>query len=279
MGLRRISLVTLVIMTAAGLGGCPQPGDTNPPPTTVTLTAAQSQSVDSVAAEMTAFASLLGTFSELASSQMSLDSLPTLDVLGDCPRIPIATNGTSALIIFNFAEGCTSGRTGGKMVSGKLDIGITDIMGSAGETTITSLDLTIDGQAISGVLQFALTRDGDTITLEGQITETVENAGAGSVTGSLTVQIASGGRITITTANLTFNDGSTSQSVTLTDVVIDPVGNGNFVPQSGTASFSLSEGDATTTLVVTFNANTPTDGSVDVAVGTTGSASHTIPVP
>ncbi|MCH7870655.1 MAG: hypothetical protein IID33_03045 [Planctomycetes bacterium] len=279
MGLRRISLVTLVIMTAAGLGGCPQPGDTNPPPPTVTLSAAQSAAVDSAAAQLTAFASLLGTFSELASSQLSLDSLPTLELIGDCPRISIATDGVKAFFIFNFAEGCISSQTGGRTVSGKLNIDITDITGTAGETAITSLDLAIDGQAISGVLDFTLTRDGDTITLAGEITETVEISGVGSVTGSLTVKIASSGVITITTANLTFNDGSTSQSVTLTDVVIDPVGNGNFVPQSGTASFSLSEGDATTTLVVTFNANTPTDGSVDVAVGTTGSASHTIPVP
>ena len=110
-------------------------------------------------------------------------------------------------------------------------------------------------------------------------TETVEISGVGSITGSLTVKIASSGLITITTANLTFNDGSTSQAVALADVASDPVGNANFVPQSGTASFSVSEGDATTTLVVTFNASTPTDGGVDVAFGTTGSASHTIPLP
>ena len=283
MGLCRISLVTLGVMIAAGLGGCPQPGDTDPPPPppppTVTLTASQSAAVDSAAAQLTAFASLLGTFSELASSQMSLDSLPTIDVLGECPRIPIATSGTSALIIFNFAEGCSSSQTGGKTVSGKLDVGITDISGTAGETTLTSLDLMIDGQAVSGALQFPLTRDGDTVTLAGQITETVEIAGVGSVTGSLTVRITAGGRISITTANLTFNDGSTSQAVALADVAIDPAGNSSFIPESGTASFSLSEGDATTTLVITFNANTPTDGSVDVAVGTTGNASHTIPVP
>ena len=276
MSLRRISLVTLAIMTAVGLGGCPQPGDTNPPPPTVTLTAAQSAAVDSLAAQLTAFASMLGTYGELASSRLAVDSLPAFDLFGDCPRISLLTTGTEAAIAFNFAEGCTSSKTGGQTVSGALDIRITR---TTGETIITSLDLAIDGQTISGALQFTLTRDGDTVALAGQITETVEISGVGSITGSLTVKIAAGGLITITTANLTFNDGSTSQAVALADVVIDPVGNANFVPQSGTASFSVSEGDATTTLVVTFNASTPTDGGVDVAVGTTGSASHTIPLP
>ena len=108
MGLRRISLVTLAIMTAVGLGGCPQPGDTDPPDPPVTLSAAQTEAIDSVATQMSVFASMLGTYGELASSRLAVDSLPALDLFGDCPRISLLTSGTEAAIAFNFAEGCIS---------------------------------------------------------------------------------------------------------------------------------------------------------------------------
>jgi hypothetical protein len=277
MNTRRNSLITLAIAAALTLGGCPQPGgngNTLPP---VTLSTAQSAAIDSVARQLTAFGSLLATSSELADARLTVGSLPQLDVFGECPRVAIVASDDSAAIAFNFGDdGCSSDQTGGKTVTGGLDIRITR---ASGETTVTLLNLNIDGVAMTGAMQFTLTRSGTTVTLAGQITETVEIENVGSVSGSITLQVTTGGVITITTANLTLNDGTSAQAVTLDGLVIDPASNGNFVPQSGTASFSITEGDSTTALLVTFKSTTPSDGEVDVTVNSTGAATTTIPLP
>lgn len=277
MNTRRISLVTFAIAAALTLGGCPQPGgdgDTLPP---VTLSTAQSAAIDSVARQLSAFGSLLGTSSELANPRLTVDSLPQLDVFGECPRVSLVASDESAVIAFNFGdEGCSSDQTGGKTVTGGLDIRITR---ATGEATLTLLNLTIDGVSMTGIMQLTLTRSGTTVTLAGQITETIEIENVGSVSGSITLQVTAGGLITITTANLTFNDGTAAQAVTLNELVIDPLANGNFVPQSGTAAFSITEGDSTTALLVTFKSTTPSDGEVDVTVNNTGAATTTIPLP
>lgn len=277
MNTRRISLLTFTIAAALTLGGCPQPGgngDTLPP---VTLSAAQSAAIDSVAQELTAFGSLLGTFSEFANERLTVASLPQLDVFGECPRVAIAASDESAAIGFNFGDdGCSSDQTGGKTVIGGLDIRITR---ASGETTVTLLDLTIDGVSMTGAMQLTLTRNGTTVTLAGQITDTIEIENVGAVSGSLTLQVTAGGVITITTANLTLNDGTSAQAVNLDGLVIDPLTSGNFVPQSGTAAFSVTEGGSTTTLLVTFKSTTPSDGEVDVTVNNTSAAMTTIPLP
>ena len=93
------------------------------------------------------------------------------------------------------------------------------------------------------------------------------------------MEVNTSGLITITTANLTFNDGTSSQAAAISDVVIDPAGNGNFVPHSGTATFSITEDGSTTALAVEFTSTTPNDGGVDVTVDSAASATATIPLP
>ncbi len=163
MNTRRNSLVTLAIAAALTLGGCPQPGgdgNTLPP---VTLSTAQSAAIDSVARQLTAFGSLLGTFSEFANERLTVASLPQLDVFGECPRIAIAASDESAAIGFNFGDdGCSSDQTGAKTVTGGLDIRITR---ATGETTVTLLNLTIDGVSMTGAMQFTLTRSSTAVTL------------------------------------------------------------------------------------------------------------------
>ena len=112
MNLRRISLLTLAISAAVTIGGCPQPpgggggGGTLPP---ATLTDAQNQAIDAVAQQLTAFAPLVGTFSELANTQLTISTLPLGKSFGECPLVSFLTTDESAAVAFNFKEGCSTG--------------------------------------------------------------------------------------------------------------------------------------------------------------------------
>jgi hypothetical protein len=258
------------------LGGCP-PHTTDPntvDPNDIALTIEQQNAVQFVAQQLSAFGAVLGIDASLTSSQLNLDSIQSLGVFGTCPTVSFAAGSDTALIEFNFGTGCSSSATGGQTVSGAADI---DVDRGTRSAAVTFQNLAIGGHSITGTLAVTVTAaTGGGVRLEGTVD--VTTADIGHVTGSVTATITTGGVITISTGSLTVASGATSYAVTLANLVIDPVGNGNFVPEGGTATFSVPhEGAGPDTLVVTFTSQSPSTGVVRVQVGSAAAINYDVP--
>ncbi|MBU0639983.1 MAG: hypothetical protein KKB50_14035 [Planctomycetes bacterium] len=266
----------MVVMVAVGIiGGCP----TTPDPGgggggTTALTDTQKAAVNAVFQQFEALAASFASFVPLVDDRLDIATLSGLNGLGTtCPAISYVAVNDTPLINFNFGypppASCSADGTAGLTFTGGTDIRPNK---TSGATTIEYLNLTIAGKAVTGKLALTLARDASGITLTGQIDEAITTDGTGSVTGSLTIQIATDGQITVTTGALTLNDGTTSYDVTLSNVVIDPVGNASFVPESGTVTLDMGG----TAVAITFGAQSPTDGGVEVSVAGGTAVAHQV---
>lgn len=234
------------------------------------LSETQAAAIDAAFNDMVAFYTFFGSVNELTEARLAIDVLPQIDLFGDCPRVSLVNDGTTAVIAFDFKTGCGTGATGGLTVAGGLSITVT----LASRTTVIESKatnmLTIDGVSYEGKLTFTQTRSGGTVTLTGQ-SDGVTIDGVGEVSGDLVVTINQGGRITVE-GTLTVDDGSTMRAVTLDGVEVDPVSNGNFLPSAGAMAFA----EGSSEIVVTFSADTPTTREVQVSIN--GSAEITYEV-
>lgn len=269
----RISAAAIVITAMTVVAGCPTTdggsGGSGGGGQTTTLTDEQQADIDSVAAQLQALAAATNSFIGLTDSSLTITSLPTIDITGSCPQVSVLSTATQAVIGFDFKDGCSNAATGGVTISGQVEIAVTR------STSILEVDFkrfVIDGKSVDGTFTVTLTRDSGGVKLVGDITEALSTVTVGTVTGTITIDIRSSGQITIESALVTLDDGTTQRSVTLADLVIDPTANGNFVPESGTATFQ----SGTSTLVVTFQSSTPQTGVVSVSVGG-ATAQHTLP--
>jgi len=264
--------VALVIVLGLSviLGGCP-PVDPDGGQTTE-LTEAQQAAIDSVTAQLHAMIQALSTVGSLNDDRVGLGGLSLIGLYGTCPQVSWVATAQTAVMTFNFGTaGCSSDATGGLTVAGRVDLNVTRATDTA---AITFAEMTIDGVGVSGTASLTVTGTVPNLTLTGTVD--IEVDGVGAMAGNVTVELSDDG-ITIPTGSLTLDDGTDTFTVTLDDVVIQPQGDGNLIPNDGTATFGVPGDSGTVTLVITFTADSPTDGVVEVSAGGAGAIEYTLP--
>jgi len=261
---RRFCLLsTLIVAGALGLGGCPSPTDPM-----VVLTEEQKAAVKFVAEQLRAANAVFATLHPLSDPQMNLNTIGQIGVFGTCPRTSFVSNADSVVASIKFDPACAANITANKTVGGELSIRITRATRAA---AIEFKNLVVAGKAITGRIDATIQARTGGITATG--TCLITTADVGTVSGTFTMQIDNTGKLTFTTAALTTVSGSTSQLVALTDVLYNPVTTASFLPTAGTAGFNVGN-DA---LLMTFATQTPTNGTVQVKVGTGTAGNYQIP--
>jgi hypothetical protein len=242
------------------LGGCPAP------PTGGGLTSSQQTAVRDVVKLLDRAAAVAGTLGPLAEPQLNLDTIGTLGNFGTCPRVTFVASATSAAIQIDFGTaGCSSDATAGATVAGSVGIIVNRTTRAA---AVTLSNLSIGGASVTGSAELTVTnREAGGVTLAGSFDFAI--ADVGTATGDVTIDVDSDGLMTINSDAVTLTmAGGAGYVVTLADIVSDPQGNASFIPESGAVTFLL-PGDGTgapTTIVVTFTAQSPTNGIVQVRV-------------
>ncbi len=273
----RARLLGLMLVFVIGLGGCPQPsgsgnGDNsnNNGGATVSLSDAQKTALTDVAQGLVALGEFSATLANFQSSQLNLSRLTTRFNEGTCPRFTVLTTDTSAVARLDYGAGCSSAATGNKTISGTVDCVIT--LGTL-SVECTLSNLVIDGAAVTGTVAITVARSAtDSVTLTGTANLTV--AGIGTVAGAISIVVNAVGLITISSSALTLTDAQgAAYSLTLSGLVCDPVNNGNFIPEAGTASFALNG----STIVASFDSGSPSDGTVSVTVGNQSAGEFDVP--
>ena len=260
--------VALSLVAVLSLGGCPT--------TTPTLTAEQQAAVQSVVAHVSALGAAFGTTGSLNDSQLDPNSIAATGSFGTCPAVAFTADAGNAVITFDFGTGCSSALTGNEIVVGTVQIGLS--RGTRG--IVANFDnFSIDARTVTGQVSATLSRLTAAVGLEGLLN--VSTALVGSAVGTYSAEITTGGVITITTAALALSGTDGNRNITVSGLIIDPVGNGNFIPEAGTATIEIPLtqilNPTAARIVITFDANSPVDGTVSVQVGSQAAIEYDVP--
>ncbi len=229
----------------------------------VTLTAEQQAAIDSVVEQVEAMAvSLAGVVDSFDGVEAEANTS-----FGECPVIDVSLLDGIATLTLTFPDGCTNEYYGDAPVSG----GITVVFDTVALSfAVTFDDFVTNVGTVTGTMTLGFVREGVTVALAGTID--IGISGVGSAQGDITVQFnADDSTITVASASVTLDaEEGDSFTVGIDGLVVDPIGNGNFVPESGSVSFDVPNdgaGPETIAIVVTFDENSPVDGTVSVSVG------------
>lgn len=186
-----------------------------------------------------------------------------------CPTIDISLNQSAFTINFDFGDSCTptlypdvtfSGTIGGTIVFSTRTLTLEmDGFSAGGETATGDATLTFSNSA-------------ESVEFNADAAFTVTNHGNADVNADWTVTKASGVVTLNTLSGSATDSGGTDYAMGCESLVFDPAGNSNFVPESGTATLTFDDqnsgprGDVQTTILVTFNAQSPVDGTVLVSI-------------
>lgn len=239
-----------------------------------TLTAQEKAAVDSVVKQLDGMASAVGG---------AVDGLTNVDrnangQFGACPVATYTIENGVGTVALNYPEGCENPYYEGATISGSVAVAF-DL--NTGLVTVTFTDFDVDGETTNGTMSLQRGTGQDVRTWNGSID--IQTTGVGSAVGDITVEVdAVRQSITVDPASLTLTDSQgTSYSVEIEGIVIKPVANHSFIPESGTVTFVVPNtaptGPATLTIVVTFDANSPSDRTVSVSVSNSGSIDYTLP--
>ena len=243
--------------------------------TAITLTAAQQAAIDEVVAQIESAAAVFATFGGLVNDEIDFNNLAALGLIGvdgTCPQFSFVNDSQNAQFVLGlvFNPACTTDKLAGAEISGEIALRVTRATRTA---DITFTNFTVDGQTIAGTAALQLSGNNTSgVTLAGTVD--LEIGAAQTVRGDVRVAITSAGVITVNSDGLDLSDGSDVTSVEITDLVIDPVGNGNFVPEAGSIAF---EDGGPPTITVTFSTASPATGTVTVTVGNLGATTYQIP--
>lgn len=267
---------TVVALTTCGCrgrgdnGGDGGNGGTDPGD----LTAEQQAAIDAVAGQIDATAKAIAGV---------VDGFVGLDVTGDgtygeCPVVTTVVDGGIITATLEFADGCVNNYYGTVPVSGSITLNYNT---GTRNLAISYVDFTVDGRSVSGSFILQLTRgeDGGRV-LEGSID--ITTSGLGSAVGTVGIQFnLSADTINIVNAHLTLSEtGGDVYAVSVSNVLMRPIANGNFVPESGTVTFEIPNtgpGSETITVVITYKGTTPDDGIVDVTIGSAEPVEYELP--
>lgn len=235
----------------------------------VILDDVQKSAINAVANGVENALAVLGCYSGLVNPAVDLSNPPVISSIAGCPTVFLLRSNDSAVVSLDFgAGGCSNAKTANTVVNGIISLSPYTVSTRTG--TVTFENFKINDVAVTG--GGSLTAGGnatDGVTLQGNVNFTV---GTLMVSGAITITLRSSGEITINATDLSLTDGGSMATVDLTNVVANPVANGNFVPQSGTAAFALDSN----TIEVTFTSASPQTGVVQVRVDGIGPANHSL---
>lgn len=227
------------------------------------LTQQQKDAIDAVVDQLDA---TVRAIASVADSFEGLDANEDTEFVG-CPTVTADVLNSVISVTVEFPPGCSNEYFGDDV---ELSGGVSITM-NLNELTleITFDDFTSDGQTVTGTLDMQLTRDGFRRTLTGNMD--IFTTGVGSAIGTLEIDYDSAqGRITIIEAALALTDTTNAAySVEADGLVIEPFDNGNLIPEAGSVTFVLpgnGTDDDPVTIVITFTADSPVDGTVTVEV-------------
>lgn len=268
---RRIPVLVSIALLALIAGGCPRP-------TPVELTDAQKAAIQLMAEQTKAAAAALHLLHPLRDSRLDLDDIAQIGVFGTCPIVNFMSTQDQAAVQLNYGLvgiGCVTGAMADQTVAGTVDV----IVNRAARTTAVNIlhDVTIAGAMITAQINVTIADIIDGVALNG--TADLTTAGVGNFVGDITAWLERTGLFRVPTADVDVTDGTATLAVAFNSLVIDPVNNGNFIPESGTAQFTVTEADGSpaATLLVTFTSQSPATGTVRVQVNGGTATSYQVP--
>ncbi len=267
---RRIPVLVSIAVLALIAGGCPRP-------TPVELTDAQKAAIQLMAEQTKAAAAALHLLHPLRDSRLDLDDIAQIGAFGTCPLVSFVSTQDQAAMQFNYGLagiGCTTGAMANQTVTGTVDVTVN----RAARTTTVNINLvTIAGAAVTGQVVLTIADLVGGVSLDG--TADLTTAGVGSFVGDITAWLERTGLLRLPTADVDVTDGTATLAVAFSSLVIDPVNNGNFIPESGTAQFTVTEtgGSPAATLLVTFTSQSPVTGTVRVQVNGGTATNYQVP--
>jgi len=256
-------MLTLTVATLGLAAGC------NPLSNALDgLNAQQQNALEAAADQIESLAGLAGGTSGVANQDDPNGKPRNNAVDSNCPAITLTLSNSAFSATFDFGDGCTpdlypdvtfSGSVTGTLTFNPFSVDLTYTDFSNGERSITgtaSHDITVTSG--SATVNFD-----SIISFENDLGETLAGTTSWNVnftTGLITIETIDGEGEDVS------GDAFTLDAQTL---VIDVPGNGNFVPESGTATIVVTDvglfGQTTqSTIVVTFSEQTPVDGTVTV---------------
>lgn len=258
-------LVTLTVCGCRGDGGGTVPDD---------LTPQQQAAINAVVVRVEATARAIAGI---------VDGFAGLDVTGDethgtCPVVATVVSGGVITATLDFADGCVNPYYGDVPAGGAITLNFNV---ATRNLAISYDEFTVDSRTVSGAFILQLTRaeDGGRV-LDGDIDITTTGVGSSVGTASIQFNLLTD-TVHIVSADLTLSEiGGDAYAVSVAGLLMRPIANGNFVPESGTITFGIPNtgpGPATITIVITFKGTTPDDGIVDVTIGTADPVEYQLP--
>jgi len=265
----RFSLCVLSGAVLAGVAGC---GFRDRGNTGGELAPEVKQAIDDVVAQFTPAAEAFAAF---------FSGFEGIDLNGDgqfgtCPVGTVVVNADFFSITLDYGDGCTNEYYGDDVASGSV---LFEYDRNAQSVMLEYVDLMVADRSVDGSLDLQFASGEGFRTLNGSIDLTTNT---GTVSGSVDMRFGLAlSTITINSATLSLVDtAQTSYLVTMNSLVIRPVANGSFIPESGTITFEVPNdgaGPDTLTVVVTFSNLSPVNGTVSVKVGSAAAVTYRIP--
>jgi hypothetical protein len=231
--------------------------------------------VDFVMTQFVTAAQVFGTLGELGSPNLNFNPYQTYE-WGTCPivQVAIGEDAIGTLISLDFGDGCAAPSTAGQVVIGEGG-GLNYVEGEP--PAVIFAYLTIDGHEVVNLLSYPDDASAGNAIMSGTLSlqaQGLEFAGTcrfavegiGGTAGDLVLEFGRDYTQTYAQADFTFTDDSRQQAATFAGVSVAPALYGNFLPDSGTATFTVSAADGPHTVEVQFTGLTPVEHVVYVSV-------------
>lgn len=238
-----------------------------------TLTADEQAAVNAVVKQLDSSAKALGT---VATSFTGLDASGNVTA-GQCPVVNAQLASGVLTVSADFGTTPCTSNYYSSTVSGSASLTLNTVSKSL---DVVFNDLDIGGDTTSGSGNWTLVRNGTKRTLTGSVDLNTTNVGSAS--GNLDVQVdVTALTLKITQSNLLITDSTgASYSVSIDELVVDPLQSGNFVPNGGTVSFEIpntSPPPANSSVVITFTSSSPNTGVVAVSIDGAQAVNYKLP--
>jgi hypothetical protein len=258
----------------SGSGGSTNGGNTGGGTQPASLTSDQQQAASTSVGAINYTSAILSPISALTLSGQSQASVSMVTPHSNTkPVITVSNINAELVVTANYGAGITG--PDGNTTSGLVSIAI-DKNDHSGEVAFN--DFSVNGKTVTGTITLSsVSFSASGFSCAAALNLTISSFG--TITGSAAVSDQSQ---VLTIANGTFTvtpvSGGT-YGITLTNVVINPAANGNSLPDAGTMAISyIPSGSADqTTLLITFNSQTPSTRNVQVSVD--GGTTFTVTLP
>jgi len=234
------------------------------------LTADQQQAVEAATVLLNDLVQSMAGLVEVANPELFFTGDGSVSV-GTCPQVTSTFNDGVRTITIDYGDGCASSGLGGVTVSGSVGVRL-EADDQAQLTLAVSYDsFAVDGRSLDGTIEASI------MLLDLQearlwLDATVDvSSSAGQVVGDVIAQFE------FNTGRILINDGTrltvvdtvgAAYAVEAGGLVIDPFAHGNLIPEEGALTMDLPIGtdEQTARIVITFDEDSPRDGTVSVSI-------------